>query len=54
MEQAKVEMRRMTRVYVRRQGNWFKENDPNIRWFEAGKADVVDEIEAFVRTVLHQ
>ena len=54
VEQAKVEMRRMTRVYVRRQGNWFKENDPNIRWFEAGKADVVDEIEAFVRTVLHQ
>jgi tRNA dimethylallyltransferase len=54
LEQAKVEMRRMTRVYVRRQGNWFKENDPNIRWFEAGKAGVVDEIEAFIRTILHQ
>jgi tRNA dimethylallyltransferase len=54
VEQAKVEMRRATRVYVRRQGNWFKENDPNIRWFEAGKADVVDEIEAFIRTILHE
>ena len=53
MEQAKVAMRRATRVYVRRQGNWFKENDPNIRWFEAGKPDVAAEIEAFIRTNLH-
>ncbi len=54
VEQAKVEMRRTTRVFVRRQANWFKENDPNIRWFEAGKPDVVDQIEAFIRTSLHE
>jgi tRNA dimethylallyltransferase len=33
-EQAKVEMRRATRIFVRRQANWFKESDENIRWFE--------------------
>jgi tRNA dimethylallyltransferase len=53
IEQAKIEMRRATRVYVRRQGNWFKENDPNIRWFKAGGQDTASEIEAFIRTILH-
>ena len=33
VEQAKVEMRRMTRIFVRRQANWFKESDPSIKWF---------------------
>jgi len=32
-EQAKVQIRRATRVYVRRQANWFKASDPDIRWF---------------------
>jgi len=40
VEQAKVEMRRVTRIFVRRQGNWFKESDKNIKWFEAGDVDV--------------
>jgi len=34
IEQAKVEIRRATRVFVRRQANWFKESDPNIMWFK--------------------
>ena len=33
-EQAKVQIRRGTRVFVRRQANWFKESDPNIHWFK--------------------
>ena len=37
VEQAKAEMRRLTRVFVRRQTNWFKMDDPSIHWFEAGK-----------------
>jgi tRNA dimethylallyltransferase len=40
LEQAKARMRRLTRVFVRRQANWFKLNDPGIHWFEAGKVDI--------------
>lgn len=43
-EQAKIEMRRVTRILVRRQANWFKESDPRIRWFSLNDADVVAAI----------
>ncbi len=33
LEEAKSQMRRLTRIFVRRQSNWFKENDPAIHWF---------------------
>ena len=48
IEQAKVEMRRVTRIFVRRQANWFKESDPNIMWFKV-KDGVVAEIEKSIR-----
>ncbi len=51
-EQAKVEMRRATRIFVRRQANWFKESDPNIHWFEAGGQDAVAQIEPVIRAFL--
>ena len=44
LEEAKVHMRRLTRTYVRRQANWFKAQDAEIHWFEAGETNV-DEIE---------
>jgi len=50
-EQAKAEIRRITRVFVRRQANWFKESDPNIRWFRV-EVGVVDEVASFVRNSL--
>lgn len=31
---AVAEMRRLSRQFVRRQANWFKEGDPRIEWFE--------------------
>jgi tRNA dimethylallyltransferase len=34
-EEAKIKMRKSTRVFVRRQANWFKENDKEIKWFNA-------------------
>lgn len=37
LEQARVQMRRLTRIFVRRQANWFKLGDPQIHWFEAGQ-----------------
>jgi tRNA dimethylallyltransferase len=42
IEQAKVEIRRATRIFVRRQANWFKESDPNIIWFKV--EDGVDKV----------
>ena len=42
MEEAIVYMKRRTRVFVRRQANWFKENDPQIHWFQTGKTTLVD------------
>ncbi|MEW6287151.1 MAG: tRNA (adenosine(37)-N6)-dimethylallyltransferase MiaA [Chloroflexota bacterium] len=50
-EQAKVQIRRATRVYVRRQANWFKESDPSILWFKVEEG-VVDEIEKNIRRVV--
>jgi tRNA dimethylallyltransferase len=50
-EQAKAEIRRATRVFVRRQANWFKESDPNIQWFKVAEG-VVEEIEAYIRNSL--
>jgi tRNA dimethylallyltransferase len=50
-EQAKVQMRRDTRVFVRRQANWFKEGDPSIRWFEVHEK-TVEEIEKSLRQLV--
>lgn len=47
LEGAKVQMRRLTRTYVRRQANWFKPHDPQIRWFRVSPS-TVDEMEAVV------
>ena len=51
-EQAKAEIRRATRVFVRRQANWFKESDPNIKWFRVEEG-VVDDIESYIRSTLN-
>lgn len=46
-EQAKAEIRRATRILVRRQANWFKESDPNIKWFRVEEG-VEPRIESYV------
>lgn len=48
-EEARADIRRATRVFVRRQANWFKETDPNIKWFRVEEG-VVGEIEAYIRS----
>ena len=50
-EQAKAEIRRATRMFVRRQANWFKESDPNIKWFNV-ESGVVEEIEKHIQNKL--
>jgi tRNA dimethylallyltransferase len=49
IEQAKVEMRRITRIFVRRQANWFKESDESIKWFHPNDEK---EIEEYISTML--
>jgi tRNA dimethylallyltransferase len=48
LEDALPEIRRRTRVLVRRQANWFKAEDPSIRWYE-NTSDAVDRMEAEIR-----
>jgi len=51
LEEAKQAIRRMTRIFVRRQANWFKESDPNIHWYQV-KDGVVDKIEKNIRQLV--
>jgi tRNA dimethylallyltransferase len=40
LEEAERQMRRNTRIFVRRQANWFKSTDPQIHWFDVGENTV--------------
>lgn len=42
-DEAITRIKRRSRQFVRRQGNWFKRNDSNIHWFNVGE-DIIDEI----------
>jgi tRNA dimethylallyltransferase len=50
VEQAKAGIRRATRVFVRRQANWFKESDSTIRWFRV-QDGIVNEIVKIIQLV---
>jgi tRNA dimethylallyltransferase len=51
LDEAKIQMKRLTRIFVRRQANWFKEDDPQTRWFDATTMSV-EEIVAYVQSQL--
>lgn len=51
LDEAVARLRRDTRQFVRRQANWFKPNDPAIRWFDAGPA-AVPAMLAYLRELL--
>jgi tRNA dimethylallyltransferase len=44
-------MKRQTRIFVRRQANWFKIDDPNIQWFSVNK-NTVSNMETVIRNWL--
>jgi tRNA dimethylallyltransferase len=46
LAEAVRQMQRATRVFVRRQANWFKPDDPDIRWFRIGVDTLNDMLEA--------
>jgi tRNA dimethylallyltransferase len=52
LEDAKREIRRGTRLFVRRQSNWFKETDPDIKWFDLPAPDILDNIESHIRAAV--
>ncbi len=49
LEEAVIRMKRRTRAFVRRQANWFKPEDPSIRWFHPDDV-TVQEIEEIVKS----
>ena len=51
LDEAVMLMKRSTRQFVRRQANWFKLDDPDIQWFQAG-SDAADEMEIAIRAFL--
>lgn len=53
LEQLRGEMKRATRILVRRQANWFKLTDPEIHWFDLTTAQLTD-IEKFIRNWLEE
>ena len=52
LDEAKIQMKRLTRVFVRRQANWFKAGDPAIHWFEASEPGLVEKAAKLVREFL--
>ncbi len=53
LQEAVAAIRRATRTLVRRQANWFKRQDPSIRWFEA-RPGVEAEMERVIRAWLER
>ncbi len=52
LEQAIVDIKRRTRIFVRRQSAWFKPNDPQIHWLEAGDSQLIDKTEAMIKNFI--
>lgn len=52
MDEAITDLKRATRLFVRRQSNWFKPSDPNILWLDASSPDLIKEIESKLRSFL--
>lgn len=52
LEEATLLIKRNTRIFVRRQANWFKPDDPRITWFQASE-NLVDQMETTIRRRLN-
>jgi len=53
LEEVVAEIKRATRRFIRHQYNWFRLNDPTIRWFDVTET-TAEEIEAVVREWLER
>lgn len=52
LDEVVTQMKRITRRFVRHQANWFKDDDPNIHWVDAGP-DAVDKMVTSIRVFLN-
>jgi tRNA dimethylallyltransferase len=50
-DEAVALIKRNTRIFVRRQANWFKPSDPRIHWFDAGD-ELLNQMALMARSVL--
>jgi tRNA dimethylallyltransferase len=48
LDEAILLIKRRTRIFVRRQANWFKESDPSIYWFHVSE-DTMEEMEILIK-----
>ncbi len=53
LDEVILQMKRITRRFVRRQANWFKADDPNIHWFRA-EDDVSEAILSVIETFMRK
>jgi tRNA dimethylallyltransferase len=51
LDEAIILMKRRTRVFIRRQANWFKATDPAIHWFRVN-TETVEEVGKLIRSWL--
>ncbi len=49
LEECVAEIRRSTRILIRKQANWFRPDDPHIHWLSAGP-DAEDQAEQLIRS----
>jgi tRNA dimethylallyltransferase len=49
LEECEIEIRRATRVLIRRQANWFRPDDPHIHWLHPGP-EMEDQAESLIRS----
>ena len=52
-DEAITQMKRITRIFVRRQANWFKDDDEHILWFYAGDTEIFSQIERIISNWLY-
>ena len=52
LDEAVKQIKHITRIFVRRQANWFKKNDPEIHWLYAGNKKTIPEIMDLVEKFL--
>jgi tRNA dimethylallyltransferase len=53
LEEVKARMRQLTHQFVRRQANWFKQDDPDIHWFDVRQPALIHVILDTIHTTGH-
>jgi tRNA dimethylallyltransferase len=51
LEEAKTQMKRFTRRYIRQQSNWFSDKDPTIHWFDLGSSSENQAVEQILALI---